>query len=180
MTVSTWITGVRRCFSNGSDEIGRFSQASIVNRPWHIREARLEDADSLRECMEVAYATYQTRMDGRRLPPMDLDYASEISDYPTWIVELGNTLIGGITMTFEPEHASIANIAVHPEHQGRGVGSGLMTFAEDRARSRNYMEIHLATHVLLTENIALYRHLGWVENDRDETRVYMKKDVVRR
>ena len=127
--------------------------------------------------MELAYATYQERMGGQRLPPMDVDYANEISEFPVWIAESDNKVVGGLIMVFENETASIANIAVHPSFQGQGIGGGLMTFAERQAKEKNCSNLHLATHVLLTENVALYRHLGWNEIERDDMRVYMKKEI---
>ena len=108
---------------------------------------------------------------------MDVDYSSEIENYPTWVVESDKGILGGLIMTFENEQASIANIAVDPGYQGQGIGGELMKFAESRARENNYSELHLATHVLLHENIALYRHLGWRETARDETRVFMRKKL---
>jgi hypothetical protein len=39
------------------------------------------------------------------------------------------------------------------------------------------LKIRLATHVLLTENVSFYLHLGWLEIGRDDTRVYMKKNI---
>jgi len=49
-----------------------------MKQQWHIREAVMEDAVGLQNCMEAAYASYQDRMGGDRLPPMDVDYRSEI------------------------------------------------------------------------------------------------------
>ena len=143
----------------------------------HIREATCADASGLKICMESAYAFYQERMGGVGLPPMDVDYSSEIENYPTWVVESDKGILGGLIMAFENEQASIANIAVDPGFQGQGIGGELMKFAESRARENNYSELHLATHVLLHENIALYRHLGWRETARDETRVFMRKKL---
>ena len=80
-------------------------------------------------------------------------------------------------MVFENDQASIANIAVAPNFQGQGVGGGLMKFAESKARENGFSELRLATHLLLNENISLYRHLGWEVTDRDETRVFMKKKI---
>lgn len=144
---------------------------------WHIRKAIPEDSDRLEICMESAYAPYRERMDGVRLPPLDADYASEINNYPTWIVESEGVIAGGLIMVFENDQASIANIAVAPGFQGQGIGGALMSFAESRAKECGYSELHLATHVLLTENLSLYRHLGWEETGRDGTRVFMKKEI---
>ena len=143
----------------------------------NIREATPEDSDNLKNCMESAYATYQGRMSGVRLPPMDVNYLSEIKNYPTWVVESEGSILGGLIMVFENDQASIANIAVNPKFQGQGIGGELMRFAESKAREKNFSELQLATHVLLDENISLYRHLGWEETGRNETRVFMKKEI---
>ena len=128
--------------------------------------------------MHLAYAPYLERMDGARLPPMDLDYEKEIRDFPTWVATIEGDVVGGITMIFEADHASIANVAVHPEIQGQGLGKGLMRIAETEATDRRFTEISLATHIALEENLALYRHLGWSELDRDNIRVYMAKKLL--
>ena len=142
-----------------------------------IREATVEDTAGLKSCMESAYATYQNRMGGERLPPMDVDYSWEIKNYPTWVVESEGNILGGLIMMFENNEASIANIAVDSKSQGQGIGGTLMNFAESKARENGYSELHLATHVLLSENISLYQHLGWKEIGREESKVFMKKAI---
>jgi len=148
-----------------------------MKKQWRIRKAVLGDSVGLQNCMESAYASYQDRMGGKRLPPMDLDYSCEIRDFPTWVAEFNGNIVGGLTMTFKSGYASIANIAVHPEFQGQGLGGALMKLAETKAKEKNYSELRLVTHVLLTENVSLYLHLGWAEIDRDDVRVYMKKEI---
>ena len=108
---------------------------------------------------------------------MDADYLSEIQNYATWVVESDQKIVAGLIMTFELEWATIANIAVDPQFQGLGIGGALMNFAEARARDKGFTELHLATHALLTENIALYVHLGWQEFDRTDSRVLMRKAI---
>ena len=144
---------------------------------WYIREATPADSTSLENCMESAYSIYQDRMGGVRLPPMDVDYSSEIRNYPTWVVESDRGILGGLVMVFENDQASIANIAVDPKFQGQGVGGELMKFAESKAREYDFSELHLTTHVLLNENISLYQYLGWEEAGRDETRVFLRKEI---
>ena len=142
-----------------------------------IREASPEDSESLKICMESAYSTYQERMGEMRLPPMDVDYISEIKNYPTWVIVSEGRVLGGLIMMFDSDQASIANVAVIQKFHGQGLGGELMRFAESKARKKGYSELHLATHVLLDENISLYRHLGWEETGRDETRVFMAKEI---
>ena len=146
---------------------------------FNIRAATAQDAEGLRACMLAAYRGYVDELDGLRLPPLDIDYAAEIRDYPTWVATEEGRVVGGLTMQYEQAHASIANVAVDPACQGRGLGKALMEFAEARAQEQGVTELRLATHVRLEGNLALYRHLGWSEYARDEARAYMKKMLAR-
>ncbi len=116
-------------------------------------------------------------MGGLRLPPADANYVSEIENYPTWIVEAEASILGGLIMSFDNGRAAIVNIAVDPGCQGQGIGGTLMQFAETKAKQNGFSELHLTTHVLLHENIAWYRHLGWEETGRNDDKVFMKKDL---
>ena len=140
-----------------------------------IKVANSNDAKALHFCMKRAYSAYINKFDGLRLPPMDVDYDEEIRLFPVWVAVREDEVVGGLIMTFNQGHASIANVAISPEAQGVGLGRKLINFAENEAITRGYTELKLATHILLEENVSLYKHLGWVETSRDETRVYMKK-----
>jgi len=144
---------------------------------WQIRKTVPDDSDSLKNCMASAYAEYEERMGGVRLPPMDVDYLFEIKNYPSWVVESEGSILGGLIMVFENDQASIANIAVAPGFQGQGIGGALMKFAESKAKENGFAELQLATHALLNENISLYQHLGWKETGRDESRIFMTKMI---
>ena len=148
-----------------------------MDSTWQIRKATTHDAEGLRRCMESAYAAYQDRMQGQHLPPMDADYRAEIEKYPTWVADLDGAIAGGLIMSFDKHRATLANIAVDPRYQGRGIGGALMRFAELKTRERAYSELNLATHVLLHENIALYQHLGWRETGRKGSKIMMKKGL---
>ncbi|MDP4550641.1 GNAT family N-acetyltransferase [Alkalihalobacillus macyae] len=142
---------------------------------WHIRKAELKDADELQECMLLAYSEYEDRINVETLPPLNVDYKDEISSFPVWVVEVNNNVIAGLILSFEEKNASLANIAIHPDFQGKGLGKFLLNFAEKEAITKGYSDIHLATHALFTENVLIYNKLGWVVLDQDETKVYMKK-----
>lgn len=144
---------------------------------WQTRKALPDDSAGLKACMEAAYAVYQARMGGEKLPPVNVDYTSEIENYPTWVVESRGIIIGGLVMVFEREYARIANIAIDPGFQGKGIGGKLMQYAESKAIEKEISELRLGTHVLLGENIDWYRYLGWQETGRDGTRVLMKKEI---
>ena len=143
-----------------------------------IKVADSNDAKGLHRCMERAYLAYSSMFGGVRLPPMDVDYGEEIRLFPVWVALKRNNVVGGLIMVFERENASVANIAVSPEAQGLGLGRKLMNFAEKEAKKRGYSELKLATHVLLEDNVSLYKHLGWKVTSSDETRIYMDKCIT--
>ena len=142
-----------------------------------IRIANSNDAARLKHCMESAYAPYLERMGDAGLPPMDVDYATEIENFPCWVVDSRGDILGGLIMVFTEERAAIANIAVDPGAQGQGVGGMLMRFAESTAKERGFARLQLTTHVLLNENLSLYSHLGWQESGREADRVYLQKEL---
>ena len=108
---------------------------------------------------------------------MEVNYASEIQNFPVWVVEVDDRIVGGLVMAFGRLSASVENIAVDPAFQGKGIGGKLMRYAESRARERKCQELHLHSDTRLVETISLYRHLGWEEVDRDEFRISMKKMI---
>ena len=147
-------------------------------KTWTLRKATLSDAQALAECMRAAYGVYRSRLKGKTLPPMSVNYANEIQTYPVWVAESEGRLVGGLILMPEENHMTLANVAVHPQFQGNGLGRGLMALAEAQAKQHGYSELRLATHGALTENVSLYAHLGWSETGRDEDRVYMRKRLV--
>lgn len=150
----------------------------MPKRSWTIRKAFISDAGALSECMHAAYMIYTSRMGGKTLPPLTIDYKEEIRSYPVWVAESDGIFVGGLILMPEDGYMTIANVAVHPQFQGNGLGRGLMSLGEAEAKRQGYSEVRLATHNLLTENVSLYSHLGWSEIGRDEYRVYMRKKIT--
>ncbi len=149
----------------------------MPEKSWTLRKATVDDAEALTKCMHAAYGIYALQLKGVFLPPMTANYEDEIRDFPVWIAEANDRLVGGLVLMPEEDCMSIANIAVHPEFQGKGLGRGLLALAEAEAGKQDYHEMRLTTHVALTENVLFYTRLGWSEIDRDETRIYMRKSL---
>ena len=60
----------------------------------------------------------------------------------------------------------IDNIAVDPAHQGLGLGRQLMEYAVREAKRHNLSAIQLYTNATMTENLAMYAHMGFAETHR--------------
>lgn len=107
------------------------------------------------------------------------DYPREITHHQVWVAELERQIIGGLVLVAKEGYLLLENIAVHPDHQGRGVGRALLQLADAEALSQGYRELRLYTHETMKENIALYTRIGWVETHREHqsgyARVFMRK-----
>jgi ribosomal protein S18 acetylase RimI-like enzyme len=109
------------------------------------------------------------------------DYAARIADGQAWVLEDAGRITGILVLEETPEGFLLDNIAVSPEGQGKGYGRALIEFAEAEARRRGFAEIRLYTHEMMTENIALYTRIGFVEtrriSEKGFDRVYMTKQL---
>lgn len=145
-----------------------------------IRPARADEVDTVRDIVHAAYARYVPRI-GKPPGPMLDDYAQRIADGQTWVLEDAGRVVGVLVLEQGADGFLLDNIAMLPECQGKGFGRRLMEFAEAEALRRGFHEIHLYTHALMTENIALYRRVGFVETHRitekGYDRIYMTKQL---
>jgi ribosomal protein S18 acetylase RimI-like enzyme len=143
-----------------------------------IRPARPSEADTLRDVVHAAYRHYIPRI-GKPPGPMLDDYAARIADGQAWVLEDAGKIKGILVLEETPEGFLLDNIAILPEGQGKGYGRALIEFAEAEARRRAFAEIRLYTHEMMTENIALYTRIGFVEthrvSEKGYDRVYMTK-----
>jgi ribosomal protein S18 acetylase RimI-like enzyme len=138
-----------------------------------IRRATPKDAAALSACIDAAYAIYADRITD--LPPVSEGCAEDIANHQVWVAVQGHTIIGGLVLIPQGDHLKLANLAVHPAQGGKGIGRALIEHSEHEAKRQGYDKMRLNTHADMPENIALYRHLGWVEVARVGHRVSMIK-----
>lgn len=137
-----------------------------------IDRARPEDAPGLAVCIDAAYAGY--RAQGIDLPPVSEGVAEDIAQSHVWVVRDGALIAGGLILSMDRSCAYLQNVAVHPDYSGHGLGRRMMETALAAAKAHGCAEILLTTHAAIPANVALYRHLGWLEYARDESRVHMR------
>lgn len=138
-----------------------------------IRRAELSDADALRSCIDAAYARYVDRI--ADLPPVSDGCAKEIARNQVWVADAGGEIVGGLFLIAGEDFIKLANLAVHPDHGGKGIGRTLIECGEREARRQGYDEMRLNTHVDMPENVQLYSHFGWEEISRGGTTVTMRR-----
>ncbi|MFT3696834.1 MAG: GNAT family N-acetyltransferase [Kofleriaceae bacterium] len=131
-----------------------------------MRRATRADVDAVRSLVRAAYAPWVPVI-GREPRPMTADYARAIDEH---VVEILDD-IAVLEMVAEPDCLLIVNIAVAPDHQGRGLGTQLLARAEAFARDAQLPAIRLYTNAAMTSNIALYARHGYVETHRERIAV---------
>jgi GNAT superfamily N-acetyltransferase len=147
-----------------------------------IRAAAPRDAVTVEAIVHEAYAIYIDRI-GKPPGPMLDDDAALISAGTVSVLEgEDGAIVAIIVLLPRPDHLLLDNIAVHRASQGKGIGRRLIAFAEAEARRLGYRELRLYTHEKMTENIALYTRLGFVETGRGHDagydRVFMTKRLA--
>jgi ribosomal protein S18 acetylase RimI-like enzyme len=145
-----------------------------------LRPATEADVPRLAELVDAAYRHYVERI-GARPRPMNDDYADVVREFQVTVAERGGEVIGLVALGVTDEGFVVDNIAVDPRHQGTGVGRALLEYAEAEARRAGFDSIYLYTHETMSENLDLYRRIGYVEYDRRPVvvglSVYLRKPL---
>jgi ribosomal protein S18 acetylase RimI-like enzyme len=141
-------------------------------REVRIRRGVAGDLAGIGEIVERAYGPYVERL-GRRPAPMDDDYTAKLSSAEVYVAEVsaaeGAERLGGVLVLVpHDDHLLVETVAVDPDCQGAGIGRALLAQAERVASDHRLRELRLYTNALMTENLAYYRRLGYLEVERRE------------
>ena len=143
-----------------------------------LRPAEASDVPAIAALVNAAYGHYVERI-GFPPRPMQDDYAQVIRSKRVTVAESARAIVGVIVLDVDDEGFVIDNVAV--ARRGAGVGRALLEFAEAEARCAGFDSIYLYTHEKMTENIALYSKIGYVEYARRSqgrfSLVYMRKSL---
>lgn len=146
-----------------------------------IRRAVAADVDAIRAIVDAAYGIYLPRM-GTPPGPMLDDYGALVTAGHVSVLEADGAIAGVLVLLPQDGYLLLDNVAVAPGFQGRGLGRVLIAFAEAEALRNGLAEVRLYTHVLMTENQALYARLGFEETHRGVQdgfdRVFMRKRLI--
>jgi ribosomal protein S18 acetylase RimI-like enzyme len=145
-----------------------------------LRPATDADVPRLTELARAAYGHYVDRLGGPPRPMTD-DYTDVVRGHQVTVAERSGRILGLIVLGVGDEGFVIDNVAVDPRDQGSGVGRALLEHAEAAARRAGFDSIYLYTHEKMTENLALYSRIGYVEYDRrlhgEACLVYLRKEL---
>ena len=150
----------------------------LLEPGFEIRPAQAEDAEAVRQLVRNAYAVYVPRI-GREPAPMGADYEGLIGEGAVTVIVEDDSIVGVVVLRPQTDALVLENVAVAPDKQGRGIGRALIAFAEQRARELKLTKVSLYTNARMTENVARYPRLGYVEvarrRERGFERVFFEK-----
>ena len=142
------------------------------------RAAGADDAAGIAACVRTAYSPYIERI-GQPPGPMLDDYRQVVRDHRVHVIEEDGETLGVLVLIEKDGGLLLDNVAVLPSRHGEGIGRRLLEHAESEGRRLGYGHLDLYTHERMTENIAMYERIGYVEVDRRTEhgfpRVYMRK-----
>lgn len=129
---------------------------SAEGTDWSLRAAELSDVAAIEDLEQ-------------RLFPEDawsLEMILAEINHPTrsyWVACSGDTVIGYAGVMVVGETADVQNIAVVPDHEGRGIGTALLTPLHTEAVHRGAREILLEVRVDNHRAQELYRRFGYAD-----------------
>lgn len=122
---------------------------------------RLADVKDVPTLLEIERASFDT--------PWTLGEIAEELDKPlarVWVAEVDGRLAAFGIQWFVVGEAQLANIAVHPDFRGRGLGKKMMIHLLENARAEGMEKMTLEVRTGNTAAHDLYLKLGFVETCR--------------
>ncbi len=124
-----------------------------------FRSMRKDDIDSVIEIDRLSFS----------MPWPKSAYIHDLSKNPAamlWVAEerspvAGTKVVGMIVMWLILDEAHIATLAVHPEHRGYGIGSGLLTLGLIEAHEKGARKAMLEVRASNQAAQSLYKEYGF-------------------
>ena len=111
-----------------------------------------------------------------------LDHLSAYYDRPGrayYVLLDGETVVGGVGVAeFEdlPGCCELQKLYLAPAFHGRGLGSQMIRYIEDRARELGYHQIYLETHTALGAALRAYERAGYRSIPRPSSVIHTTMD----
>jgi GNAT superfamily N-acetyltransferase len=110
---------------------------------------------------------------------LNADDRAAVGRSEAWLAGDDAVPVGLLVLVPTPGYLRLENVAVIPAQQGRGIGTRLLGFADERARDVSLPEVRPNTNAAMTENVTYYGRHGYTESHRAEehgfSRVYFSR-----
>jgi len=142
-----------------------------------IRRAILNDVEQVMQLVKAVVPLMNAagNMQWDDTYPNPAVFGKDINLEQLWVAEIDGDITGiaAITTDQEPEYAQVGwdinepaivthRLAVHPQHQGKGIAAALLYQAERNAVARNINVLRIDTNIMNQATQKLFPKLGYV------------------
>ncbi|HAJ38558.1 MAG TPA: hypothetical protein DCL15_23060 [Chloroflexi bacterium] len=147
-----------------ADRVQFFALERLQQRTWSAPAPAIAIARTIRNATP-ADLTPLAHLDSQTFDPLWHYSQRHLQDAllqgPLLVAIAGEELIGYIALQFEQATCTIARLAVHPQHQGRGYGRALLLAGLQLAQQWGCSRVLLNTQATNHRSQQLYRSLGF-------------------
>lgn len=132
------------------------------NSRFEILQATVADATEILALQKLAYLSEAERYYGYNIPPLTETIEELVADLRRKTIlktVVEGQIVGSVNGYTEDGYCHIGRLMVHPDFQGRGIGSRLMAVIE--ATFEDALVWELFAGELSVRNISLYERLGY-------------------
>lgn len=142
-----------------------------------LREATIHDAARVLAVLREANEPYRHRPNGPSGPfhTTVADIASMMATVPVVVATVDGVVVGCLFFVQKDEYLQLANLAVLPRYQRRGIGRALITEGEARAHTQGLLRTRLGVRRAMPENRRYYEGLGYRVVEETEANLTMEK-----
>lgn len=127
-----------------------------------IKKAEKKDLQKILDLQYLAYQSEAKLFNDTNIPPLRQTLAEAEGEYQKGIVlkavDENNTIIGSVRAYCDNDTVYIGKLMVHPEKQGQGIGTQLLSAIENEYPKQRY---ELFTSSESKKNIELYERAGY-------------------
>ncbi len=125
-----------------------------------LRQAGPDDVEAVRALTRRAYAKWVPVI-GREPLPMTADHDRVVREHRVDLAVEDGRAVALVETILRADDLLVENLAVDPDHQGRGLGGALVAHAEGLARQHGRPLLRLYTNGRFAANIAFYAARGF-------------------
>jgi ribosomal protein S18 acetylase RimI-like enzyme len=147
----------------------------MANTEMLIRPFEASDQEATRRLILDGLGEHFGYIDESLNPDLDDIMTSYIVPGHVFVVVLsGSKLVGtGALIIKDDKAGQLVRISVHADHRREGIGRAVVKHLVEIAKKRNLVRVLVETNNDWYDAIGLYKHLGFIEYNRDVGSVYM-------